>query len=1024
MNRFFGGLVVVFALSFVACRDKPKEQIDEIVADVVDEEDGLEPMDIPEQELTGNERWIRPPGTAKITFYVDDRANRTFADGDMTWTGSFAWNADDNTIEWSSGWGPLDGPYPLLYDDGPIAQGGHEMAGAEGGDGIFSTEIYFKAVEDQDFDYGVLNELGFWMWEGSNGQFTVTKGSTATINAQGLELKAFGDIDLKVTVDVGKLNPEYSYVEEWGGVKVYLKGSMNMWAPNQILDMGPEINKGDAVADDGIFTFVQGLNPGEHTGLLLDGQHAQFTFMFGKPDEDHTTAVEYKILSEGKQQGALEGVKAFLSCDDGANWSPAEIVLEPDSWGSTLNSTVIAVCDGEPPVPDCTPEGDECGDGEKCIDGKCLPWCDLDDDCAEGEKCIDNKCKIWCDLDDDCGDGYECKDNKCVEVVVVSEPEVLSIDPDGGPTEGGTLVVVSGSDFQDGATVTFDGTPGTGIVVLSAAGIECNSPAMPAGKVDVTVTNPDGGTDTYISAYNYVEEAQAPAINSIVPVEGPVTGGTEVTISGSNFLPGPTVLFGQTIADWVDFKNSGEVVVGTPAGQLGTVNVKLINTDTQETVLAQAFTYVPNSVDYAILLPPLNLLTLVEQPSEEIFAEVYEPEITQGEGAGQGLQAEFGYGLQTDAVENWTWSAATYHGESGNNDVWKGVLQEAATGNYAFTFRFSMDGTNWAYADSTGSMDGFDVAGTGTWEVVELGDDPAIFSLAPASGTVLGGTTVTVNGANFDAALTLEVDGEAVAPVNVTADAIVFTTAQHAAGPVSVKVQNPEGDPAMKEGGFAYVLKFTPTVDGSLAEWDTLFVGGTNAIESDWGANVLTTLYAAFDANFLYVGVEGFAEEANYILGYVDIDYTQGSGVVDMLDLADNNGNGDLDDALSNVLFVSVADFGADFAFGSQGMTSFVQGDALAGAEFVGWRSLANVGDFDWLDGSVVAGEGSLEAAIPLGTLYGEGVVGNKQVALFVRLANKYGGFDGMSNQTLPEYFNDVVPGEVGALFVFDLTFQ
>ena len=75
--------------------------------------------------------------TVKLVFAVDDSANQTYTDGQMRWTGSFAWDETSNFIAFASSWLPTDGPYPALYDDGPISEGGHEAEGAVAGDTDF-----------------------------------------------------------------------------------------------------------------------------------------------------------------------------------------------------------------------------------------------------------------------------------------------------------------------------------------------------------------------------------------------------------------------------------------------------------------------------------------------------------------------------------------------------------------------------------------------------------------------------------------------------------------------------------------------------------------------------------------------------------------------------------------------------------------------------------------------------------------------------------------------------------------------
>jgi hypothetical protein len=66
----------------------------------------------------------------------------------------------------------------------------------------------------------------------------------------------------------------------------------------------------------------------------------------------------------------------------------------------------------------------------------------------------------------------------------------ISVDavfPDSGTPAGGTNVVIAGSEFQAGCTVTFGGNPASNIVVLNDKKITAVTPQHSAGLVDVTV---------------------------------------------------------------------------------------------------------------------------------------------------------------------------------------------------------------------------------------------------------------------------------------------------------------------------------------------------------------------------------------------------------------------------------------------------------------------------------------------------------------------------------------------------------
>lgn len=989
------------------CRTTPSDEVEDIAADVPVEQDLMDLQWLPDEskELTGNERWIQPPKTARITFYVDDRANKTFKDGEMKFTGSFAWNEADNTITFSSSWLPTDGPYPLLYDDGPISQGGHEMEGAVAQDRIFSTEVWYFAEEDETFNYGVLNELDFWMWEGPNGEFTVPKGSTDLFECTPLVLAAFGLIDIKVTVDIKKLNSNFDFVSEWDAANVYLKGSMNMWTPLQILDAGPDAEKGDEVAEDGIFTYVQSRNLGKHTGLLAEGQIAQFTVMFAEGEKTAVDAQEYKILSENQQKGAAEGITAYIKCTEAEGWKEAKIEYVLDSWGSTLNTAVTVTCGAI--QPECTSDPDTCGEGQKCINGFCKPWCEVDEDCTGGKKCVDHECKT---------------------VVVVSQPTIESIDPAEGPVEGGTVVTVIGTQFQDGATVTFGVSPATQVAVgAGGTSLTCVTPPRPGGKTNVTVTNPDGGEATLDLGFNFLAVNPAPVVTKVDPATGPVTGGNTVKITGSNFLPSPQVYFGQATALDVFFVNSSEVQVKAPAGALGKVTVKLVNSDAKEGELADAYEYVPNQVDYSKLLAPLTVKSLAGDPTAAVYAEVYEVGVTTGNGAGAGLIVQVGYGPDgTDPSANpalWSWDAAEYDSESGNNEVYKATLVDSNVGEFRYTFRFSMDGSNWLYSDGTGNLDGFAVGSCGKWSNLDPAGGPYVFAVEPSATPVTGGGVITLTGAGFTDSTQVTVDGVDVESTFVSGTSVTFVAPAHAAGAVDIAVSN-GADPVTLADALFYVLKFTPTVDGNLIEWDPEFLVGTNEVESLWDPelNYLNFLYVSYDAEYLYIAFEGSCEATNYLLGYLDVDYGVGTGVREMVSLADNTGNGDLDDALSNVLLVLDQAFGAEYAFGTGGMGSFTQGSDLGQALKAGWRKLVPTDNFPWVDGSVVCGDTGCEAKIKLATLLGGGIpASGKQFGLFVKLTNAYGGIEGISNQTLPEYYNPTAPERVGNLVKVDV---
>lgn len=73
-------------------------------------------------------------------------------------------------------------------------------------------------------------------------------------------------------------------------------------------------------------------------------------------------------------------------------------------------------------------------------------------------------------------------------------PLVYDISPHSGDFHGGTVLTISGSNFQAGAAVTIDGVPALNVVINSATTITCITPPHTVGSVEVQVTNPDGNS--------------------------------------------------------------------------------------------------------------------------------------------------------------------------------------------------------------------------------------------------------------------------------------------------------------------------------------------------------------------------------------------------------------------------------------------------------------------------------------------------------------------------------------------------
>src|SRR5262249_44118890 len=148
--------------------------------------------------------------------------------------------------------------------------------------------------------------------------------------------------------------------------------------------------------------------------------------------------------------------------------------------------------------------------------------------------------------------------------------------PTSGVFSGGYQATISGTNFNPNtATVTIGGV-GASVVVASSSStaLTVNVPNLSTtGLKNVTVNNNDGSTPaTVTNLFNATSAPAGPAPTISFPQPGNGHGGDPVTIFGSNFQQGATVLFGSTPAV-VTSVSSNSVAVLVPTLSQGNVNL-------------------------------------------------------------------------------------------------------------------------------------------------------------------------------------------------------------------------------------------------------------------------------------------------------------------------------------------------------------------------------------------------------------------------------------------------------------------
>jgi IPT/TIG domain-containing protein len=84
----------------------------------------------------------------------------------------------------------------------------------------------------------------------------------------------------------------------------------------------------------------------------------------------------------------------------------------------------------------------------------------------------------------------------------------------------------------------------------------------------------------------------APSITSVSPNSGPMTGGTPVSVSGTNFASGATLTFGGAAAGSVVVVSPTKITANTPPHKQGApVTLVVTNPDGQAGSLSKGFTY-------------------------------------------------------------------------------------------------------------------------------------------------------------------------------------------------------------------------------------------------------------------------------------------------------------------------------------------------------------------------------------------------------------------------------------------------
>ena len=210
-----------------------------------------------------------------------------------------------------------------------------------------------------------------------------------------------------------------------------------------------------------------------------------------------------------------------------------------------------------------------------------------------------------------------CIETKSASVPVIPNSPGMSftaIAPNAGPAAGGTAFKITGSGFTGGATVLFDTTPATNVVVADGGTITGVSPSHDPGNSNLTVLNADKSGTGVVSGFFFqgirfdpnsdgvVDPADIFYLVNYLFINGPAPQGWAGAVgSGDANQDGvvdPADIFytvnylfangTKPLAAPAGTSISGAITLGTPVVRAGRTFVPVIVTTTQESAAPQA----------------------------------------------------------------------------------------------------------------------------------------------------------------------------------------------------------------------------------------------------------------------------------------------------------------------------------------------------------------------------------------------------------------------------------------------------
>jgi len=454
---------------------------------------------------------------------------------------------------------------------------------------------------------------------------------------------------------------------------------------------------------------------------------------------------------------------------------------------------------------------------------------------------------------------------------IAPTPVITSVTPNAGPVAGGTSIVISGTGFTAATSVAFGTTsvtaqcpqsPGTAcFTVVDDTTIDAVSPAHSAGTVDIKVTTGPTSATGPSDTFTY---AAVPTVTGVSPTTGPMSGGTTVTITGTNFSGGniavsevdfgggspiTTACTGGSTTDCFSVTDATHITAFPPASSAGTVDVQ---------VITQGGTSATSSADQFIFNQPAPTVSAVS-PSSGPTAGGTSVTVTGTNFSGSGFSvSEVDFGSM--AVTATCGGGTTTDCFTLNGPTSLTVVTPSSASVQTVDVTVTTVSTD---ASSTAT------SATSSADQYTFGNVPAVTGVSPTNGPTSGGNAVTITGSNLSFVTAVDFGSTAITTTCSSSHVDCFVPGSTivayppgGSGTVDVRVVAPDGTSPVNQPADQYTFVPMPTITGvspsvgpagggtAVTVTGTQFSGsGWTTSEVDMGSDRYTTVCGGSTVN-------------------------------------------------------------------------------------------------------------------------------------------------------------------------------